>query len=162
MDNKLKFFNNRITSAHNLTPILHHSQWKSIKYEIDNNNEERKNNLIPKFSFKEKELDLSCEENIIKELKKIDNKNGNLFNEYLRKKILNYKNNNRVTNNNNVSFIKELNIIYNIERDKREINYNFKYIGNKDYFDKFTNGIDFPIDFKSNFSKINKLFIFKK
>ena len=89
MDNKLKFFNNRITSAHNLTPILHHSQGKSIKYEIDNNNEESKNNLIPKFSFKEKELDLSCEENIIKELKKIDNKNGNLFNEYLRKKILN-------------------------------------------------------------------------
>ena len=162
MDNKLKFFNNRITSGHNLTPILHHSQGKSIKYEIDNNNEERKNNLIPKFIFKEKELDLSCEENIIKELKKIDNKNGNLFNEYLRKKILNYKNNNRVTNNNNVSFIKELNIIYNIERDKREINYNFKCIGNKDYFDKFTNGIDFPIDFKSNFSKINKLFIFKK
>ena len=42
MDNKLKFFNNRITSAHNLTPILHHFQGKSIKYEIDNNNEERK------------------------------------------------------------------------------------------------------------------------
>ena len=82
-----------------------------------------KNNLIPKFSFKEKELDLSCEENIIKELKKIDNKNGNLFNEYLRKKILNYKNINRVTNNNNVSFIKVLNIIYNIERDKREIKF---------------------------------------
>ncbi len=154
MDSKLKFFNNRITSAHNLTPILHHSQGKSIKYEIDNNNEERKNNLIPKFSFKEKELDLSCEENIIKELKKIDNKNGNLFNEYLRKKILSSKNINTVINNNNVSFIKELNIIYNIERDKREINYNFKCIGNKDYFDKYTNGIDFPIDFKSNFSDI--------
>ncbi len=154
MESKLKFFNNRITSAHNLTPILHHSQGKSIKYEIDNNNEERKNNLIPKFSFKEKELDLSCEENIIKELKKIDNKNGNLFNEYLRKKILNYKNINTVINNNNVSFIKELNIIYNIERDKREINYNIKCIGNKDYYDKYTNGIDFPIDFKSNFSVI--------
>ena len=41
-----------------------------------------KNYLITKFIFKEKELDLSCEENIIKELKKIDNKNGNLFNEY--------------------------------------------------------------------------------
>ena len=154
MESKLKFFNNRITSAHNLTPILHHSQGKSIKYEIDINNEERKNNLIPKFSFKEKELDLSCEENIIKELKKIDNKNGNLFNEYLRKKILSSKNINTVINNNNASFIKELNIIYNIERDKREINYNFKCIGNKDYFDKYTNGIDFPIDFKSNFSDI--------
>ena len=154
MESKLKFLNNRITSAHNLTPILHHSQGKSIKYEIDINNEERKNNLIPKFSFKEKELDLSCEENIIKELKKIDNKNGNLFNEYLRKKILSSKNINTVINNNNASFIKELNIIYNIERDKREINYNFKCIGNKDYFDKYTNGIDFPIDFKSNFSDI--------
>ena len=154
MESKLKFLNNRITSAHNLTPILHHSQGKSIKYEIDINNEERKNNLIPKFSFKEKELDLSCEENIIKELKKIDNKNGNLFNEYLRKKILSSKNINTVINNNNVCFIKELNIIYNIERDKREINYNFKCIGNKDYFDKYTNGIDFPIDFKSNFSDI--------
>ena len=141
MESKLKFLNNRITSAHNLTPILHHSQGKSIKYEIDINNEERKNNLIPKFSFKEKELDLSCEENIIKELKKIDNKNGNLFNEYLRKKILSSKNINTVINNNNVSFIKELNIIYNIERDKREINYNFKCIGNKDYFDKYTNRI---------------------
>ena len=154
MESKLKFFNNRITSAHNLTPILHHSQGKSIKYEIDKNNEERKNNLIPKFSFKEKELDLSCEENIIKELKKIDTKNGNLFNEYLKKQILSYKNINKVSNNNNVSFIKELNIIYYIEREKREINYNFKFIGNKDYFEKYTSGIYFPIDFNSNFSDI--------
>ena len=152
MESKLNFLNNRISSAHNITPIMRHSKEKNIKYNCDNNNiEERKGNLIPKFSFKEKEVELNSEENIIKELKKIETKSGNLFNEYLKKRIMSSKINNNINDN---SFIKDLSIIYYISKDKREINYSFKCVGNKEYFEKYSLGIFFPIDFNDNFSDI--------
>ena len=136
MESKLNFLNNRISSAHNITPIMRHSKEKNIKYNCDNNNiEERKGNLIPKFSFKEKEVELNSEENIIKELKKIETKSGNLFNEYLKKRIMSSKINNNINDN---SFIKDLSVIYYISKDKREINYSFKCVGNKEYFEKYS------------------------